>query len=192
LSAKKHKWDEAYKDAEFSGAAPAQVLLDNVYLLPQSGEALDLACGRAGNAQFLAKRDFEVDAMDVSSVALDGLGTFIKQHELSISCELRDIESEGLGNKKYDVIVVSYFLNGELFPQIIAALKPEGLLFYQTWSQLKVDDRGPSNPEFRLKEGEFLELCSPLQTVFYRENGVLGDISDGLRNEAMIIAKKRP
>lgn len=192
MSAKKHKWDEAYKHAEFSGAAPAQVLVDNVYLLPQSGEALDLACGRAGNAQFLAKRDFEVDAMDVSSVALDGLGTFIKQHELSISCELRDIESEGLGNKKYDVIVVSYFLNRELFPQIIAALKPEGLLFYQTWSQLKVDDRGPSNPEFRLKEGEFLELCSPLQTVFYRENGVLGDISDGLRNEAMIIAKKRP
>ena len=190
MSVKKQKWDDAYKDADFSAAVPAQVLKDNAYLLPEAGEALDLACGRAGNAQFLAKRNFAVDAVDISSVVLDGLRTFVKQQGLGISCNLRDIESEGFGNKKYDVIVVSYFLNRELFPQIIAALKPGGLLFYQTWSQLKVNESGPSNPEFRLKAGELLELCSPLQTVFYRENGVLGDVSVGLRNEAMIIAQK--
>ena len=190
MSAKKDKWDEAYKGADFSVAKPAQVLEDNAYLLPVSGEALDLACGRAGNAQFLAKRNFAVDAIDISSVVLGGLRKFVKQQGLNISCEMRDIEREGLGNKRYDVIVVSYFLNRQLFPQIISALKPDGLLFYQTWSQEKIDESGPCNPAFRLEAGELLELCSPLQIAFYRENGALGDVSEGLRNEAMIIAKK--
>jgi len=190
LSAKKDKWDEAYKGADFSVAKPAQVLEDNAYLLPASGEALDLACGRAGNSQFLAKRNFAVDAIDISPVVLGGLRKFVKQQGLNISCELRDIEREGLGNKRYDVIVVSYFLNRQLFPQINSALKPGGLLFYQTWSREKVDESGPSNPAFRLEAGELLELCSPLKIVCYRENGDLGDISEGLRNEAMIIAKK--
>ena len=35
---------------------PAQVLSDYAYLLPESGTALDLACGRGGNALFLARR----------------------------------------------------------------------------------------------------------------------------------------
>ena len=114
---------------------------------------------------------------------------------MPVNCILRDVENEGLqdvsSDQHYDIIVVSYFLNRALFPQIIDALKSGGLLYYQTWSKEKVDDRGPSNPKFRLKKGELLSLCADLVLMVYREEGHSGNIAKGLRNEAMIVAMKR-
>jgi SAM-dependent methyltransferase len=189
---KKAKWNEAYEDADIASALPASVLAKNTFLLPESGMALDLACGRAGNAQFLAKKGFDVDAVDNSEAVLKYLSTFISKNELTVTPLLRDIETEGLAVKQYDVIVVSYFLYRDLFPEIISKLKPNGLLFYQTWSVAceGLEVAGPKSQQFRLQEGELLSLCSPLQTLFYTENKSLGDTTHGLRNEAMIIAQK--
>ncbi len=187
------KWNEAYKDADFTAAKAATILTNNAHLLPSKGNALDLACGRAGNASFLAKmkeNDFQIDAIDFSSIVIESLKDYAVKNGLSITPILRDIEADGLSNKKYDVIVVSYFLNRSLFPKIIDALKPKGLLFYQTWSQEKIDDSGPSNPNFRLSSSELLTLCSEMKILLYREEGNTGNISAGSRNEAMIIAQK--
>lgn len=190
MVSKKEKWDEAYQEAEFSSAKAASVLTENSYLLPKGGDALDLACGRAGNAQFLAKIGFDVDAIDISTVLLDNLKKYVKHEGLAINCLQRDVEKTGLPDKRYDVIVVSYFLDRLLFSSIIQALNPNGLLFYQTWSNNAVDDSGPKNPDFRLNSGELLSLCKDLQIVHYREDGKLGDHAKGKRNEAMIIACK--
>ena len=191
MSGKKKKWDDAYLDANFSLASPVKVLVDNDYLLPDSGVALDLACGRAGNAQFLAKKGFSVDAMDFSSVVLKGLSEYATEEDLDIHCVLRDIEDTGLGTKQYDVIVVSYFLNREIFSQIIDILKFGGLLFYQTFVREKaVADSGPSNPQFLLKANELLELATALQVRVYFDLGCVGDCSKGLRNESCLIAQK--
>lgn len=193
MTNKLKKWNEAYQDADIATAVPAQVLLENEYLLPKKGDALDLACGRGGNALYLARlksSDLQVDAIDVSPVVLDKLKKYTAQHSLAINCYLRDIESEGLLQKKYDVIVVSYFLYRNLFPAIVSALKPNGLLFYQTWAQDRVDDTGPNNPKFRLASTELLSLTTPLIPLFYRENGIIGDVEKGLRNEAMLVARK--
>lgn len=184
------KWNEAYQNADIASAEPAQILSENAHLLPEKGDALDLACGKAGNAIFLAKRNFKVDAVDISPIVLGALEQFSNQNSLSISCQCRDVESEGLSSKKYDVIVVSYFLNRDLFPQIIESLKPNGLLFYQTWSQKKIDDSGPSNPAFRLQSVELLDLTKALCPLFYREEGEQGDISKGSRNIAMLVARR--
>ncbi len=191
MPSKRQKWDDAYRDADYSGATAAQVLTDNLHLLPVEGDALDLACGRAGNAQLLAQQDLNVDAVDFSTILLEGLSSFVKEQRLNINCIQRDIESDGLSDKKYDVIVVSYFLNRELFSEIIDALKPNGLLFYQTWSQLAVDDSGPGNPKFRLEAGELLKLCASMRVLLYSENGRQGKVTRGLRNEALIIAQKQ-
>lgn len=203
---KSKKWDEAYQVADIASATPASVLNNYSFLLPEGGDALDLACGRAGNALFLASlpdHDFMVDAVDYSHNVIDALTSYVNRQQLPINPILRDIEKDGLQQggasyagkkykaaKKYDVITVSYFLNRSLFPQIINALKPDGLLFYQTWSQEKVDNSGPSNPDFRLKKGELLSLCTGMTPLLYKEFGNIGNIDQGLRNEALIIAKK--
>lgn len=196
INTKLTKWNEAYQDVEISTAAPAAVLRDNAYLLPQSGDALDLACGRAGNSIFLAKKGFQVDATDISPVVLQQVQTFADKHNLPITCKERDIEKNGLENdglensNQYDVIIVSYFLNRELFPKIIKALKPNGILFYQTWSQLRTNPKkGPSNPSFCLESGELLKLCTGLRIIYYREDGLQGDADQGIRNEALFIGQ---
>lgn len=195
MSDKLKKWNEAYQDADIASALPVQVLEENAFLLPESGLALDLACGRGGNSLFLAHHEaskLEIDSIDLSPVVLDKLSAYAKQKQLPINCTTRDIEVEGLLVKHYDVIVVSYFLDRDLFPDIIDALKPAGLLFYQTWAQDKVDESGPNNPRFRLAPSELLTLSHSLIPILYRENGRVGDVTKGLRNEAMLIARKAP
>ena len=189
MVSKLDKWNEAYQDADISSAKPAQVLIENNHLLPRKGEALDLACGRAGNAIFLAKHGFDVDAVDISPVVLSSIEQYVTQHDLPVACICQDIENDGLLKKQYDVIVVSYFLNRALFPQITRALKPDGLLFYETWSQQKVDDSGPKNPDFRLKATELLELTPTLRPLFYREESDNGDVLKGSRNIAMLVTQ---
>ena len=194
-SDKKRKWNEAYQEADISLALPAEVLVQNDYLLPEGGgEALDLACGRAGNAQFLAKKGFRVDATDSSEVVLEHLSHYVAEQSLLIYPYLRDIEENGLPDKKYDVIVVSYFLYRELFPEIVKSLKLNGLLFYQTWAQPAegLDTvAGPKSLKFRLQDGELLRLCEPLNILSYTENKSQGNVQRGLRNEAMIVAQKQ-
>lgn len=187
---KKEKWNDAYRDSDIATAKPAQVLSENSFLLSNSGDALDLACGRAGNAIFLAKHGYQVDAMDNSSVVLKHIDQYVKTEAARINSIERDIENEGIGAKQYDVIVVSYFLHRGLTQQIINALKPNGLLFYQTWSQLQCDKSGPSNPNFRLKSHELTKLFSILTPLVYHEHGLVGNLQKGLRNQAMLVAQK--
>ncbi len=181
------KWNDCYQNANIKTATAATVLQQNMHLLPLTGQGLDLACGRAGNAQLLAKHGFKVDALDFSNQVVDALK---KQTDSAIEPKVWNSETDDLATGYYDVVVVSYFLQRNLFPAIIKSLKTGGLLFYQTWSQLCVDTSGPSNPDYRLEQGELLFLCTDLRIILYREEGQLGDIQQGYRNEACLIAEK--
>ncbi len=184
------KWNRHYQNADFSLATPARVLRENIHLLAVPGRALDLACGLAGNAIFLEKQGFQVDAIDSSSLLIQKLKQYINRNQLNINPILQDIETQPLLSSHYDVIVVSYFLSREIFPNIIDALTPGGLLVYQTWSQERVSDKGPKRQAFRLAKGELLTLCKNLQLVYYREDEMIGDISKGFRDKVFYIGKR--
>lgn len=185
----RQRWDKRHGEAEGTGD-PAKVLLENRHLLPSGGDALDLACGRGANALLLAESGLEVQAWDLSPVAIERLRKEAARRELSIEAEARDVIASPPSPCSYDVIVVSHFLDRSLAPAIIAALRPGGLLFYQTFSRVAVTDRGPEDPTFRLAENELLELFKPLKVRFYREEGRLGDTSQGWRDIAMLVAEK--
>ncbi len=183
------KWNNRYRDAQAPGS-PATILADNLHLLPAAGEALELACGLGANALLLADQGLTTTAWDLSEVAVSKLRRFASQQHLSIQAEARDIQPHHLQPASYDVICVSAFLERQLCPAITAALRPGGLLFYQTFTRLKVHEGGPSNPDFLLATGELLTLFSSLSPVVYREEADCGDISRGLRNQACLIARK--
>ncbi|MBI5747375.1 MAG: methyltransferase domain-containing protein [Nitrospirae bacterium] len=64
-------WDTRYLTGDYSPAKePSRLLAQLLTLLPK-GRALDIACGEGRNAIFLAKSGYEVDAVDISSVALE-------------------------------------------------------------------------------------------------------------------------
>ena len=67
---------------------------------------------------------------------------------MKIASQARDIIARPPPPSSFDVIVVSHFLDRRLAPAIAWALRPGGLLFYQTFAREAVTDQGPSNPEF--------------------------------------------
>lgn len=186
-------WDQRYRDRARSSTGlpqPAAVLSCNQHLLPPAGVALDLACGLGGNALLLAQAGLEVHAWDVSDVAVDELTAVAASAGLAIIAEQRDVLEQPPAPSRFDVIVVSRFLDRALMPILSTALRSHGLLFYQTFTRKKVDTGGPSNPHFLLAENELLRLCAGLIVRLYREEGQLGDTDLGLRNEALIVAQK--
>jgi 2-polyprenyl-3-methyl-5-hydroxy-6-metoxy-1,4-benzoquinol methylase len=186
----RQKWDGIYKDGQ-RGAA-ARVLAENRHLLPTSGgRGLDVASGMGANAVLLAQHGLEVDAWDISPVATEQLQSFATENNLGIHAAARNIVEQPPGVEEYDVIVVSHFLERELMPKLIDALKPGGLLFYQTFSRARVDDSGPRNEAFRLRDNELLEFCSAMRILVYREEGAVGNTREGFRNLAMIVAQKK-
>ena len=186
------KWDHVYSQYDHMRyPAAAEVLTENDFLLPSTGMALDLASGLGANAIFLAERGLAVTAWDISSVAIDKLSTYAAQQGLNINACPQKITAENFTESSFDVIVVSRFLDRTLSDAIIGALKANGLLFYQTFTQEKTSRKPPNNPDYLLAENELLALFSPLRVIFYRENALIGNQLRGLRNEAQFIGRKR-
>ena len=184
------KWNLRHGNPSHQPRA-AEVLTQNRHLLPAHGRALDLACGLGGNALLMAKTGLEVAAWDLSPVAIERLLELGEAHQLpNLKPEARDLSVDPLPPDTFDVIAVSYFLDRELIPAMIASLKGGGLLFYQTFTRISVMAQGPSNPAYRLADNELLELCSPLRLRYYREENLLGDLSRGARDVTMLVGEK--
>ena len=186
----KQKWNDRYRSASSEPVQAARVLRENLYLLPDSGEALDLACGRGGNAYELARQDLQVQAWDISDVVIAELKKNANEQGIPIEALVRDVEIHPPAKNSFDIIVVSYYLERKIIPDLVAALKPGGLIFYQTFSQEKVSDRGPQRKEFRLARQELLHLFSDLELIFYREDGLFGDTNAGVRDETMFVGAR--
>lgn len=182
-------WDIRYRQSPLVGE-PAQVLRRYAYLLPHQGRALDLACGLGANALFLAARGLETLAWDFSPVAIEQLDKLAQERHLVVQTQVRDVLQAPPLAEQFDVITVSRFLDRGLAPALRAALRPGGLLFYETFVQDKVSAVGPENPAFLLAENELLSLFSGLKVRLYQEEGSLGDTTQGVRNIAMLVAQK--
>ena len=186
----KEKWNERYRAATGERQA-SRVLKENLHLLPDNGRALDLACGLGGNSILLAQQGLTVDAWDIADVPIAALQDVALERLLSIQAEVRDVEANPPVPETYDVIIVSYYLDRDIIPALIQALKPGGLIYYQTFIQQRVSDRGPQRAEFRLADQELLHLFSGLQVLLYREEGCVGDVQKGFRDEAMLIGRRK-
>lgn len=187
----KNKWDQRYAKAETPGQ-PSDILLQNNHLLPAEGVALDLACGLGANALLMAEHGLDTHAWDLSNVAVEKLQGFAAERGLSVKAQTKDIQAEPPQAASLDVLVIAHFLERDMRDVLIEALRPGGMLFYQTFIQDKVDSGGPSSPDFLLATGELLQQwgSSPMRPLVYREEGCFGDTSRGWRNRAMLVAVK--
>ncbi len=166
------------------------MLYQNQHLLPSSGDALDLACGRGANAVCLAENGLAVSAWDISTTALKILTSIANEKKLVINYEARDVVLQPPEPDSFDVIVVSNFLERGLVDVIKEAIKTNGLIFYQTFIRDKVDEIGPKNVDYLLNCNELLTFFRDWNILHYREEGTTGNTAKGFRNQAMIIAQK--
>ncbi len=195
-------WDAKHRlVAEAPPSDPASIVRELLPLLPV-GPALDIACGTGRHALFLAARGQHVTAVDFSGVALDilegrarGMRVPVRRrkslHEAGRSfrggLELiqTDLERTEFPERCYDLIVCIQFLQRSLFPQMTGALRPDGVLLFETYTRAQLEfPGGPRNPAYLLETGELREAFPELSVMFYRELRA----GQGI---ASLVAKKR-
>ena len=190
MSELQQKWDRRYRDQQPQLAEAAEVLQQNRHLLPAKGVAMDLACGLGANSLLLARHGLTVISRDISPVAINKLAAEAAVQGLDIDARVADVEKTLPDKRSLDVLVVTHFLAREMAPALMAALRPGGLLFYQTYCRDKVSPQGPGNPDYLLADNELLSLFTGLKLRVYREESLLGAHDQGWRNQAMLVAEK--
>lgn len=100
-------WDSRYADgqqwSDEPNALAAQLLAD----LPP-GRALDLAAGEGRMALWLARRGWQVTALDFSAVGLERGRARATQLDLSVDWQVADATTTDLGEVRFDLVLVLY------------------------------------------------------------------------------------
>ncbi len=147
-------------------------------LFYRPGRALDLACGRGRNAVYLAREGFRVEAWDRDAQALEELRSITESLGLTaITTRPVDLEqAPEIPPASFDLITVFYYLQRDLASQIVRALKPGGILVYETFL---IDNHErfnhPRRREFCLNHNELLSLFGGLRVLAYREGALVPD-----------------
>lgn len=157
---------------------PSEWLTSHRHLLPAAGEALDLACGSGRNSVWLAEQGFKTLAVDRNAEALDALSREAAQRGLSIHTQVVDLENGEpfLTPDTFDLIVVVHYLHRPLFPALVRALRPRGVLAYETFTRAQAARGRPTNPAFLLEPGELRTLVHPLDVIASREGDFEGKL----------------
>ena len=191
-------WDERFRAGDHADAEPDPFLMqleEYAELLPpgrraggpkaEGPKALDLACGAGRNAVYLAEHGWDVMACDVSLEGLRKAQDLARERGVRLKLFCQDLETVQLPVASFDLILCFFYLQRELFPQIKAALRPQGLLVYKTYTtdQLRFPGR-PRHPLHMLQPQELLEAFREFRVLCYQEF-----VKE--RGVAQLIAQKR-
>jgi tellurite methyltransferase len=182
----KRKWDNRYtNDSAITDAAA--LLRENAHLL-NGGKALDVAMGTGSNAVLLAAHGFEVEGVDISSVAVTSVRQHAEKNGLAITAIEADLTNYQIQERAYDVIVDFYYLDRNIIPQLKQGLKTGGLIFFETYTEEQRRFGGISNPDYLLKPNELLFSFLDYFIISYHERIVTE--SHGSKAIASLIAQK--
>lgn len=164
----REKWNARYaaKGRELFERAPSEWVAEHrdVIVAHGPGRALDVACGGGRNAFFLAERGFDVDAVDVSDVAIDGVTAMAERRGLRVTTARADVERTPFPRPPYRVVLAMNYLRRELFGRLEDAVDEGGLLVFQTWMD------HPRAAGASLCPGELREAFPALELLAYRED----------------------
>jgi len=169
------RWDLKYKQGLPSLTEPDPFFISAYErvvdpLFPNAGVALDLAGGLGRHALWLARRRWQVTVVDLSDVAIGKLSQ--AAHELNVNLELivGDAFQYKFETARFDLIVLFYHLDRNLFPKIVSALNSGGLLICKMSLRWNSDGlKVPSNP---LDRDELPSLLSEMHVLYHHERPV--------------------
>jgi tellurite methyltransferase len=153
---------------------PSPLLVAFVDLLAGGlpGPVLDLASAECHNGIFVAQRGHEVICCDRAAERLDEARRIADEYGVAITTWEADLEIPGrnpLQEDHYGAILVFRYLHRPLIPSIKRALRPGGLLFYETFTTAQARYGKPHNPDFLLREGELLTWFENWDVIHYFE-----------------------
>jgi 2-polyprenyl-3-methyl-5-hydroxy-6-metoxy-1,4-benzoquinol methylase len=149
----RERWNRKLREGrEASEVSPA---LAELTPLLSRARALDLAAGWGANAAHLRRAGFAVFTVDIADVVRPDV--------------LADLEYVGLRPGSVDTIVCTRYLERRLIPHWIAALRPGGTIFLETFLRAV-------KPRFGLDPGELRRLTPGLEILHFREGPELASV----------------
>jgi len=139
---------------------------------PNAGMALDLACGLGRHALWLANRNWRVCAVDLSEVAIKKLNHAALELNVSLDLLVGDASEYELGSARFDLIVLFYHADRDVFPKLVLALKPGGLLICKLSVRRDTDAELTPAATGVLNRNELPSLLPGLQTLHHQERQV--------------------
>ncbi|MFJ5717007.1 methyltransferase domain-containing protein [Neobacillus sp. NPDC093127] len=170
----RNKWNNKHKERISHLEEPKpNARLENLASYLKGGPALDLACGLGGNSLFLARLNFQVQAIDISDVAVNYLQDIAAKQKLAIYPQLSDlteITTLNLQKNSFNLVVITNYLDRSLFPLVKSIIKEDGYFFMETfYMSPKHENLGVSN-QYKLEPGELLAEFGDWKILFYEEN----------------------
>ena len=162
------------------------------HLVPAGSAVLDLACGSGRHLVSGAARGWRMTGVDRDADALAAAGSAQRSAQRSAKRSAQrsaaGLQSPGAPaelvqadletgpwpwpGRQFDALLVFNYLWRPLWPQLLAALAPGGVLIYETFACGNQTVGKPSRPDFLLQNAELLACCAGLRVVAY-EDGYL-------------------
>lgn len=186
-------WNEKFsRDGYLYGIKPNSFIASKIKSFPRGARVLCLGEGEGRNAIFLAKRGFEVTAIDASDIGLSKLHFRAIEENVKVETICADL-NEWEVKEKYDVIVASYLHmykdeREELFEKIEESLKTDGLFVGEFFStkQLNYNSGGPKDLDLLYTVEDFKKSFA-LNASEIKEVVTILDEGKGHQGEACVI-----
>ena len=181
----KARWNAKYADKPYQyGEEPIEFIKDTLSLLPR-GKVLDIAMGEGRNGVYLAVQGFEVKGVDISDVGLRKAEALAKKNNVTIKTEAVDLTKNfSLPDNSYDVIILSYYLQRDLYGKIKKALKPGGMAIIESYNTDYSKYNSKFNKEWLLTKNELYEEFKDLKILKYQ------NVDDGKVAYSSLLVKK--
>jgi SAM-dependent methyltransferase len=157
-------WDQRHREeSRDKPSLPIPFITEIVHPL-KPGKALDLACGTGRHALWLARESWSVTAVDGSSAAIGILNQ--QKGDVSIETRIADLEQHeySIIPDAWDLIVISLYLQRDLFEPAKLGVKPGGALIAITLLSEEVELR-----PHRLRPGELKSYFAGWEILNYSE-----------------------
>lgn len=149
---------------------PSSWVTRHASLLPPTGRVLDLAAGSGRHTRYFNQLGREVLAVDRDVAGLADLAALPGIEVVAI--DLEAAPGWPLPGREFAAIVVTNYLHRPLLPFLGGALRPGGVLIYETFATGNERFGRPSNPAFLLQPGELLRIAQAAGlTVIAYEHG---------------------
>jgi SAM-dependent methyltransferase len=163
-------WDERYRSGAHAASdfttAPSPLLVATASTLPP-GNVLDLASGAGRNALWLAENRWEVTAVDGSAAAIEILRRRAAERHLALTTCVANLEKHEyvIAPAAWDLIVMCYYLQRDLFEPAKKGLVPGGVLI----AIVHITEPGEEPTGHRLRPGELVGYFHGWEILHYAE-----------------------